>query len=693
MNRVVTALLVAALALTGACQRETAARPPAKVAAEDWPFHGRDQQAQRFSPLDEINRGTVGRLGLAWYHQFDTDRGQEATPIEVDGVIYASTAWSTVAALDAATGRPLWTFDPHVQRETLASACCDAVNRGVAVSAGRVFIGALDGRLIALDARSGKQVWSVDTIDHRSGAHYTITGAPCVVKDKIVIGNGGAEFGVRGYVTAYDVKTGRMTWRFYTVPNAQGAPDGAASDAALRAKAAPTWFDGEWKVNGGGGTVWDGMTYDPAVNLLYIGVGNAGPYDWRRRSGGKGDNLFLSSIIALDPDTGRYVWHYQATPSDSWDYDATQSLTAARLAIDGKPRDVLMQADKNGFFYVLDRRTGELLTAKPFEEVTWATGVDMRTGRPIEAANAHYENGPSIHKPGPFGAHSWQPMSFSPRTGLAYIPAQIITGDYEPAPGVKARPIGQNVEIAMKSFPEDKAQMAALRAATRGQLVAWDPVAQKARWSVDHPSFWNGGTLATGGDLVFQGTAEGQLVAYDALTGKRLWSLDAGAGIVAPPISYAVNGRQYVAVMVGFGGAGALVGKLVPDRPRLPGRLMVFELGGTATAALPRVDAPAPIDVRGVTSSGDPGAGMEEYNETCSVCHGANASVRYTADLRRSGALRSAEAWRAIVIGGVLKDQGMIAFDRILTPARAEDIRAYVLDQARKAKPGEQAGR
>jgi len=693
MDRLVTALLVGALALAGAAREETSPRAPVTAPTGDWPFHGRDQQAQRFSPLDQINRATVRRLGLAWYHQFDTDRGQEATPIEVGGVIYTSTAWSTVAALDATTGRLLWSHDPRVPRETLANACCDAVNRGVAVSRGRVFVGALDGRLIALDARTGKEVWSVDTVDHASGAHYTITGAPCVVKDKIVIGNGGAEFGVRGYVTAYDAATGRMAWRFYTVPNAKGAPDGAASDEALRAKAARTWFDGEWKVNGGGGTVWDGMTYDPAAGLLYIGVGNAGPYDWRRRSGGKGDNLFLSSIIALDPDTGRYVWHYQATPSDSWDYDATQSLTAASLTIDGKSRDVLMQADKNGFFYVLDRRTGALLSAKPFEEVTWATGVDMRTGRPVEVANAHYENGPSILKPGPFGAHSWQPMSFSPRTGLVYIPAQIITGDYEPAPAVKARPIGQNVEIAMKSFPEDKAQAEALRAATRGQLVAWDPIAQVVRWSVDHPSFWNGGTLATGGDLVFQGTAEGRFVAYDALSGKPLWSFDAGAGIVAPPISYAVNGRQYVAVMVGFGGAGALVGKLVPDRPRLPGRLMVFELGGTATAALPRVEPPAPIDVRGVTSTGDPRAGMEEYNETCSVCHGANASIRYTADLRRSGALRSAEAWRAIVLDGVLKDRGMIAFDTILTPARAEDIRAYVLDQARKGEPEEARNR
>jgi len=679
--------LAGAAALAIAASHVTAQGSPAPLsaAAEQWRYYGHDEKEQRFSPLDQINRATVAKLGLAWSAEVDSDRGQEATPIMVDGVVYVSTAWSLVYAFDAATGKQLWSYDPQVPRDSLASACCDAVNRGVAVNGGKVFVGTLDGRIVAIDAKTGKLAWQADTL---AGApktmHYTITGAVRAVKDKVVIGNSGAEFGVRGFVTAYDAATGKLAWRFYLTPNPEGKPDGAASDDILLSKAQSTWGDGEWRNSGGGGTAWDALTYDPEANLLYIGAGNGGPFDYQVRSGGKGDNLFLSSIVAVDPDTGKYAWHYQTTPADSWDYTATQQIMGARLMLDGKPRDVVMQAPKNGYFYVLDRKTGELLSAKPFAPVTWSSGIDMKTGRPIFTDNVHYQKGPSLQQPGPFGAHSWQAMSYSPRTGLVYIPVQLTTGDYEKASTFQHRPIGQNVGIAMKEFPED--QLEAVRKSMTGQLLAWDPVAQQARWSVPKRYFVNGGTLATAGDLVFQGDMDGILTAYDAADGTRLWSFDAGTSIIAPPISYRVKGQQYVAVMAGFGGAGALIGRVVPDNQRQNGRLLVFRIDGKAK--LPQRAAPvrAPIDVAGLSSTGDPDVGMAEYGRTCSVCHGGNASVAYTADLRRSGALHDPELWKAIVIGGVLKESGMVSFADIITPERAEDIRAYVLRQAKKAQ-------
>ena len=686
MKHILTGLAgAAALAIAASHVTAQGGPPPLSAAAEQWRYYGHDEKEQRFSPLDQINRATVAKLGLAWSAEVDSDRGQEATPIMVDGVVYISTAWSLVYAFDAATGRQLWSYDPQVPRESLASACCDAVNRGVAVNGGKVFVGTLDGRLVAIDAKTGKLAWQTDTL---AGApktmRYTITGAVRAVKDKVVIGNSGAEFGVRGFVTAYDAATGKLAWRFYLTPNPEGKPDGAASDEVLLSRAQSSWGDGEWRNSGGGGTAWDALTYDPEANLLYIGSGNGGPFDYQVRSGGKGDNLFLSSIVAVDPDSGRYAWHYQTTPADSWDYTATQQIISARLTIGGQPRDVVMQAPKNGYFYVLDRKTGALLSAKPFAPVTWSTGIDMATGRPILAKNVHYQDGPSLQQPGPFGAHSWQAMSFSPRTGLVYIPVQLTAGEYEKVPAFQHRPIGQNAGIAMKEFPED--QLEAVRKSMTGQLLAWDPVAQQARWSVPKRYFVNGGTLATAGDLVFQGDMDGILTAYDATNGARLWSFDAGTSIIAPPISYRIKGQQYVAVMSGFGGAGALIGRVVPDRSRQNGRLLVFRIDGKAKLPQRAAPARAPIDVAGLSSTGDPDAGMAEYGRTCSVCHGGNASVAYTADLRRSGALHDPELWKVIVIGGVLKESGMVSFADIITPERAEDIRAYVLRQAKKAE-------
>ena len=691
--------LVLALAVgMAACQKAAspgavdAQRLTAAAGNAEWLSYGKDYNEQRFSPLDKVNAGDIGKLGLAWYAQFDTDRGQEATPLMVDGVLYTSTAWSKVFAFDARTGKELWKFDPQIQGSKGFDACCDVVNRGVAVWKGRVYVGTLDGRLIALDAKTGKPAWSVQTTD--TSKPYTITGAPRVVKDKVLIGNGGAEYGVRGYVSAYDAATGKLAWRFFTTPNPKGQPDGAASDKVMAEKAAATWSEGEWKETGGGGTAWDAIAYDPDLDLVYFGIGNGNPWNHMRRSGGKGDNLFLSSILALRPDTGEYVWHYQTTPGESWDYTATQQIMLADLNIGGQVRKVLMQAPKNGFFYVIDRANGQLLSAKPYANITWASGVDMKTGRPIENPAARYEKAAVLQVPGPLGAHNWQPMAFNPKTGLVYIPTNITPFAYTDDKSFSYRPGAWNVgvDFLANSLPTDQATMKAVASMVKGQLIAWDPVQQKAVWTVAHPYFWNAGVLATAGGLVFQGTAEGELAAYDAASGKKLWSYKTGNGVIAAPMTYELGGEQYVAVMVGVGGGGQISAPAsMPTRPRLPGRLLVFKLGGTAKAP----DFPAPvqaqIDLTGVSSTGDVQHGFALFHRNCQVCHGPNASGAWLPDLKRSPMLMTADNWKGVVIDGASAPRGMASFARFLTPKDAEDVRAYVLTEARKAEAGAQA--
>lgn len=689
-------LALACAAILAGCQKPAApgsvdgARIQAAETSGEWLSYGRTYSEQRYSPLAKVDTKTVGDLGLAWFHEFDTDRGQEATPIVVDGVLYTTTAWSKVFALDAKTGALKWSYDPKVDGSKGFDACCDVVNRGVAVWGGKVFVGALDGRLIALDAATGKEAWSVQTTD--TSKPYTITGAPRVVKGKVLIGNGGGEYGVRGYLSAYDAATGKLAWRFFMTPNPEGKPDGAASDKVMAEKAAATWFGDGWKKTGGGGTPWDAMAYDPALDILYVGVGNGTPWNHKLRSDGKGDNLFLSSILALKPETGEYVWHYQTTPGESWDYTATQHIILADLTIDGKPRKVLMQAPKNGFFYVLDRATGELISAKNYVNQTWTTGVDMKTGRPIEVPGARYEKTMSMQLPGPLGGHNWPPMAFNPNTGLVYIPAQETPFAYVNSPNYTYKAGAWNVgtDLLANALPTDKAQIAAAKAAFKGRLIAWDPVAQKARWTVEHPYFWNAGVLTTGGGLVFQGGAGGEFVAYNAADGKKLWSYTTTNGVVAAPSTYEIDGEQYVAVMVGYGGAGPLSASfLLPDRPRLPGRLMVFKLGGKATAPAYDVPEQPPIELTGVTSQGDAKHGFAVFHENCQVCHGPNATGAYLPDLKRSQILLSADAWKSVVIDGASKDRGMASFAKYLSPADAEDVRAYVLTEARAAQtPG-----
>ena len=647
----------------------------------NWMSQGRTYSEQRFSPLDKVNTGNVGSLGLAWSFELSTNRAVEATPIVVDGVMYVTSSWSLVYALDAKTGALKWKYDPKVPRETGFHACCDVVNRGVAVWGDKVYVATLDGRLVALDAKTGAVAWSVVTVDQTQP--YTITMAPRVVKGKVIVGNSGSEYGVRGYMSAYDADTGKLVWRFYTVP---GDPSKPFENKAME-MAAKTW-KGQWWKFGGGGSPWDPVSYDPESNLLYFGTGNGLPWDEKTRSPGGGDNLFLSSIIAVNADTGAYVWHYQATPGDSWDYDSTQTLTLADLTINGAPRKVLMQANKNGFMYVLDRLTGKLISAKNFVPVTWAKGIDPATGRPIEIGDPRYTKAPSVIFPSSFGAHNWQPMSFSPKTGLIYIPGQEVPGAYGTDDKFAFDPGQWNTatDTKLNSLPPDAKARAAMRNSMRGELIAWDPVAQKEVWRATHNDPWNGGTLATAGNLVFQGTANGHFNAYDAANGKTLWTTDTYTATLAGPISYSVDGEQYVAVGAGFGSVFYLVAGFAVDKLGTPdnGRILVYKLGGRATLPKPnltRIDMPKPPTA--TASSDIVTAGHAKFNRYCLVCHGYNAiSGGVIPDLRYSPLIGSAAGFKDVVLGGSRAGAGMVSFAKVLKEEDAEAIRAYVITEA-----------
>src|SRR5216684_4426181 len=533
--------------------------------AGNWMTYGRTYSEQRFSPLSQISAGNVKQLGLAWYADLDTNRGQEATPLVIDGVLYVSTAWSMVKAYDAKTGRRLWSYDPAVPRVLGVRGCCDVVNRGVAAWQGKIFVGTFDGRLVALNARTGKPVWSVVTVDPNKP--YTITGAPRVIKGRVVIGNGGSEYGVRGFVAAYEADTGKLAWRFYTVPGDPARP----AESPILAEASKTWH-GEWWKEGGGGTVWESISYDPELNLIYFGVGNGLEWNQGYRSQGQGDNWFLSSIVAINADTGNYVWHYQATPGEEWDYDAVQQLILADLTIDGARRQVVMQANKNGFFYVIDRKTGQLISAKNFTPVTWASGIDLTTGRPIGNPGIRYDRtGKRVDLlPGALGAHSWQSMAFNPKTGLVYIPAQEIPMSYESVKNFQPAPMGWNVATATTNPPN-----------VRGYLIAWDPVNQREVWRANYLGPWNGGVLTTAGDLVIQGNAAGDFSAYRADTGEKLWSTSAQTPVMAAPVTYEIDGEQYVAVLVGWGGGYPLLQGKQSDKSgneRNVSRMLAFKL-------------------------------------------------------------------------------------------------------------------
>ncbi len=548
---------------------------------KEWVTYGRDYSETRYSPLKEINTANVSRLGLTATLPLTAYGAMEATPLVRDGMMYASHSYGIVFAYDLHTGEKIWEYDPKVSYEVQQRGCCGVVNRGVALYGGRIYVCAMDGRLIALDAKTGKVDWQVQTTP--TDEWYTSTGAPRIIKGKVMIGNGGAEYAVRGFFSAYDAETGKLAWRFYTVP---GDPSKPFENPAL-APAAKTWT-GEWWKMGGGGTVWDTFAYDPVADLMYVGTGNGGPWNRDYRSPGGGDNLYLSSILAIRPDTGKLVWYYQTTPGDSWDYTAVQQITLADIKINGKTRKVLMQAPKNGFFYVLDRITGKLISAEPYGHITWAKGIDMKTGRPIENEGARYPKGAAQPlSPGPGGVHNWHPMSWNPGTGLMYIPGSNSTSVYSATPNFAYRKGAWNSgsSITAPNRPELPAIGPPAIRGQNGFLVAWDPVTQKERWRVTYPATFNGGTVTTAGNLVFQGTADGKMVAYSADTGEKLWEMNLGVRNMASPVTYELDGKQYVAILGGRasnpaaglrGGAGA-AGK---DQSGPKPKLFIFALDG-----------------------------------------------------------------------------------------------------------------
>ena len=648
----------------------------------DWLTHGRTYSEQRFSPLKQINDHNVSRLGLAWYFDLDTHRGQEATPLVVNGVMYFTSAWSKVFAVNAATGARLWSYDPNVPRSWGANACCDVVNRGVAIWQGKIYVGTLDGRLLALDAASGKPVWEQLTIDPQW--RYTITGAPRIVKGKVLIGNGGAEFGVRGYVSAYDAQTGKLMWRFYTVPGDPTKP----FEQPILDKAAKTW-SGEWWKIGGGGTVWDAIVYDPELDLVYIGVGNGGPWNEKYRSPKDGENLFTCSIVALKPDTGEYVWHYQESADDDWDYDSAEQIILAEIPIDGKTRKVILHAPKNGIFYVLDRETGALVSAKPFTHINWASGVDPKTGRPIENAAARYPRGDSPPIiPGPVGAHSWQPMSYSPITGLTYIPVNDVGFNFKSPDDFEFAKLAPNfgIDMVAAGMPQDPQIKKAILDSVKGKLLAWDPIQQKQAWAVERPGPWNGGTLATAGNLVFEGAASGQFEAYRADTGERVWSFEAQTGVMAGPVSYTVNGEQYIAVLAGWGGVFPLVAGEVSFKSghvRNVSRMLAFKLGGKAKLPpLPKTEEPVLDPPPSKATQATIQRGEAVFQRFCSSCHGDVAvSGGLVPDLRYSAYLKN-DRWFAIVRDGLLQSSGMVGFGKEVLQDDAAAIRSYVIFRA-----------
>jgi PQQ-dependent dehydrogenase (methanol/ethanol family) len=658
---------------------------------ENWIAHGRTYEEQRFSPLTKINKESVSDLGLAWYKDMGTNRALEATPIVVDGIMFFTSTWSRVYAVEAKTGETLWSFDPEVPGEWARKACCDIVNRGVAVYQGKVFFASLDGRLFSLNAETGEKIWEVDTITDRTRA-YTITGAPRVAKGKVYIGNGGAEYGVRGYVTAYDTETGEQVWRFFTVP---GDPSLGFEDPAME-MAAKTWKGTNWWEFGGGGTVWNSIVYDPDFNNIYLGVGNGSPWTREIRSPGGGDNLFLASIVAVDADTGKYKWHYQTTPEDNWDYTAVQDMALADMEVDGEKKKVLLQAPKNGFFYVIDRSNGKVLRAHPFAAVTWATHVDLETGRPVENPEVDYSENGSFVLPGPLGAHNWQAMSVDLDAGLVYIPAQenaffyAIDENYKKTGIYKRNPGRWNMGIEMSSLAQNVLSNLESMPEPGGFLKAFDPLTGETKWSVPIPHYWNGGVLGTAGGLVFQGDALGIFSAYDKETGERLWEFNTYTSMLAPPISFEIDGEQYVSILTGSGGGDLFGGEPLPPieiQASLTynnfGRLLVFKLGGQKELPIPDVrDKTIPEQVLADASNDQIRNGESNYNHYCAVCHGfVVKSAGGLPDLRKM-TTGTHDLFNKIVLEGILGSNGMAGFADVLSEDDVDNIHHYVRARA-----------
>ncbi|PSM16788.1 PQQ-dependent dehydrogenase, methanol/ethanol family [Nitratireductor sp. StC3] len=661
---------------------DTAAIIANRDETRNWPTHGLDYQETRHSKLKGITVDNVSRLGLAWSADLQSRRGVEATPIVVDGVMYVTASWSVVHAFDAVTGEKLWRYDPEVPKDYAYKGCCDVINRGVAVYEGKVFVAAYDGYLHAIDAATGARAWKTDTIENRAMS-YTITGAPRVYKGMVMIGNGGAEYGVRGYITAYDAATGAEKWRWYSVP---GDPSKPFEDDSMKA-AAETWDPaGKWWEAGGGGTMWDSMAFDPELDLMYVGTGNGSPWNRNLRSPAGGDNLYLASVVALNPNTGDYVCHYQETPGDNWDYTSTQHIILADLQIDGQARKVWLHAPKNGFFYVVDRTDCGFISAEKFVEVDWATGYDDN-GRPIEVEGARSRTDPWETVPSPYGAHNWHPMSFNPETGLVYIPAQgvpLVT-QHNPdwklnthVPGAAMSNLGWNLGYLFNTV--------APQATPFGHLLAWDPVDQKEVWRANYVSPWNGGTLTTAGGLVFQGTADGRFVAYDAKTGDMLWQTPVGTGVVAAPATWEKDGVQYVTIAVGWGGVYGQMQRATEKTG--PGRVYTFMLEGKA-AMPPMIEREPATLVSGVPyDPEDIGPGAALYVSSCLFCHGV-PGVNNGGNIPNLG-FSSADTLNnaaELLLTGAFVEGGMPSFEGKLTEADVNKIVAFIQGTADAVRP------
>jgi len=626
---------------------------------DNWLAFGRTSSETRFSPLTQIDASNASGLRPDWYVDLPGDRGLASTPLVVDGVMYFIGSMNIVRAVDATSGELLWIYDPRVRDYAERLRAGWDLSRGIAYWNDKVYVATWDGRLNALDAATGRELWSVQTVDPELALY--ITGAPKVFKGKVLVGNGGTENGPsRGYVTAYDAETGEQVWRFWIVP---GNPADGFENDAMR-MAAETWT-GEWWVHGGGGNAWHGFTYDAELDQLYVGTGNGSPWNRKIRSPEGGDNLFLCSIVALDPDTGEYLWHYQTVPGETWDYNANMDIVLADLEIDGRERKVLMQAPKNGFFYVIDRTNGELISAEPFVETTWATHIDMATGRPVEAPDARYEDGIASVTPTEMGGHNWHAMSFNPETGLAYYPAMHQARTYSDV-GIDLDTyrvtnwlvgVGVGGGNTGSTHPDGHLET----------LQAWDPVRQQLAWEVPLPGIYNPGTMTTAGNLLFQGRVDGNFVAYRADTGEELWRYDLGLGILAPPITYAVDGTQYVALLVGYGslmarGAeAAALGWAYGVHMR---RLVAFSLDGATTLPpQPAPHVPVPLDLDFEVDRALVGRGAVIYGQQCSLCHGAGAVAGgLTPDLRASTIVGSLEDFAGVVRDGARAVNGMPAY-------------------------------
>ncbi|MEP6549453.1 MAG: PQQ-dependent dehydrogenase, methanol/ethanol family [Gammaproteobacteria bacterium] len=671
-----------------------AAREP-----DQWFTPGRDLAGTYYSPLDTINDGNVARLGFAWDYQLGTRRGLEATAVVVDGVMYAPGNWGRVYALDAASGKKLWTYDPGVDGQWGRYSCCDVVNRGLAVWQGRVYVASVDGFLHAIDAATGKRVWRADTLPARgpSEFHYAVTGAPVLAGDVIVIGNGGSDFkGARGFVTAVDLATGAIKWRFYTVPR---DPKLGPQDQPHLQAAVKTWArDYDWS-NGGGGSAWDGLAYDPKLRLVYVGTGNASPYHGRYDPASSGDELYVSSIVAVHADSGKLAWHFQEVPGEIWDYDTANKMVLADLNVGGATRSVIMQASKNGFFYVLDRATGEFLSGKPYAFVNWTKGLDPKTHRPIKQPAADWDRKPALIYPAAFGAHGWQPMSYSLKTGLVYIPAFDAPMIFVDTSTRRAGLIEGNFDLAfflpeyydpkdLKSLYGILPSLASLspggpRPESKGSIRAIDPLSGKVAWESPSRSLWDGGVLSTGGNLVLRGDAGGYINVYAADSGKLLKEINVGTSIIAAPMTYRVGGVQYVSVMAGSGG-GMMALPFPEDSAAYKygneGRIVTFKLdGGVVPRPAPVVDAPFEARPPRTGTAAQIAQGEVLYNRYCGRCHAFGRGL--LPDLRRMSAATH-QIFYDIVLNGAYAGKGMARWDDVLSRRDAQAVHAYLIEQA-----------